>query len=213
MKHKHAQAKVGMSLHIEEGLWRQEQEFALKYALKNGKASLDGKTSYTDEDVNGECLMGDDVFFTSEPVRVVFDDEHKHVDISDSGLYIRDEFGEIVMWSMDELKEDETTLLAALNAMRVFYANGPDTLRNIVGLHQNVPRETSDPSIPGNARTVTIGTNIVDYWWNDGASLIVDEADVEFLTEVLSEGFREGKLEQRDYETERTHEGRWKRRL
>lgn len=57
----------------------------------------------------------------------------KSVVINEDGLFINDEHGEIVMWNYEELKEDEQAIQAALNAVKIFYEEGPSAVRNRIG--------------------------------------------------------------------------------
>lgn len=50
------------------------------------------------------------------------------------GVYLSDEFGEIVAWVADEWRDDDAVVLAMLNALKIGYEQGPAALRAKIGL-------------------------------------------------------------------------------
>ena len=57
-----------------------------------------------------------------------------HVDVFEDSVHIYDEHGEeIVMWLEDEWIEDPSVTISIANAIRVFYVDGPDALKSIIG--------------------------------------------------------------------------------
>jgi hypothetical protein len=53
----------------------------------------------------------------------------------DGEIYIRDRFGEICMWTMDEIKEEPSVVGPIFNAIRMAFQEGPVALRRVVGRH------------------------------------------------------------------------------
>jgi hypothetical protein len=49
------------------------------------------------------------------------------------GVYLSDEFGEIAAWVADEWRDDDTVVLAMLNALKIGYERGPAVLRATIG--------------------------------------------------------------------------------
>jgi hypothetical protein len=52
------------------------------------------------------------------------------VEVEEDAVYISDEYGEIVMWHLDEIEEDSTVGLVIANALKLVYEKGPEALRN-----------------------------------------------------------------------------------
>lgn len=59
---------------------------------------------------------------------------HKHFEalFDQSGIYLHDRNGEIVMWSPEEWREDPDVVISIANAIRIGYEQGPKALRALL---------------------------------------------------------------------------------
>jgi len=53
--------------------------------------------------------------------------------LADDAVYIVDGEGEVVCWVHDEVKEDTTAFVAAINACVIAAADGPEAVRKFLG--------------------------------------------------------------------------------
>lgn len=55
------------------------------------------------------------------------------IDVYEQGIIISDDQGEIVSWVDDEWIKEPEIIPSILYAMKLYYEQGPETLRSIIG--------------------------------------------------------------------------------